>query len=129
MHQEHNARRSHEQWEWRARVAGEAATRLRARARYHVCRKMSHKPEPRPSQPPAVRGYGGAGAGGREGRGGPHAGGRSPAATLAGVLGDIRGGVVALVSGESGDGQAGRASGDRAAEGGRSRGGDGGGRG
>ena len=36
-------------------MAGGAATRLRAQARYHVCRKMSHKPEPKPSQPPAVR--------------------------------------------------------------------------
>ena len=58
MHQEHNARRARKQWELRARVAGEAATRLRAQARYHVCRKMSHKPKPKPSQPPAVRGYG-----------------------------------------------------------------------
>ena len=42
-------------------MAGEAVTRLRAQARYHVCRKMSPKPEPRPSQPPAVKGYGGPG--------------------------------------------------------------------
>ena len=68
MHQEHNTRRAREQWEWRARVAGEMAARLRAQARCHVCRKMSHNPEPKPSQPPsaevvppprAVRGYGG----------------------------------------------------------------------
>ena len=42
-------------------MPGEAATRLRAEAQYHVCKKMSHKPEPKPSQPPAVRGYGGPG--------------------------------------------------------------------
>ena len=42
-------------------MAGEAATRLRAQSRYHVCRKMSHKPEPKRSQPQAVRGYGGPG--------------------------------------------------------------------
>ena len=51
-----------------ARVAGEAAARLRAQTRCHVCSKMSH--EPRPSQSPAakvaplpraVRGYGGRG--------------------------------------------------------------------
>ena len=50
----------------RARVAGEATARPRARTRCHVCRKMSHKPEPKSSQspaaeaaplPPAVRGY------------------------------------------------------------------------
>ena len=60
-------------WELRARVAGETAARLRAQARCHVCRKMSHKPEPKPSQPPAaevapppraVRGYGGPGLAG-----------------------------------------------------------------
>ena len=52
------------------RVEGEAAARLRAQARRHVCTKMSHKPEQRPSQlpaaevaspPRAVRGYGGLG--------------------------------------------------------------------
>ena len=32
-------------------MVGEAATRLRAQARYHVCSTMSHKPR----QPPAVR--------------------------------------------------------------------------
>ena len=42
-------------------MAGEAATRLRAQARYHVCRKMSHKPEPKPRQPSAVTGYRGPG--------------------------------------------------------------------
>ena len=70
MHKEHNTRRAREQWEWRVRVAGETAARLRAQARCHVCRKMSHKPEPKPSQPPAaevapppraVRGYRGPG--------------------------------------------------------------------
>ena len=55
MHQQHNARRARQQWGWRAWLAGEAATRLRAQARYHVCRKMSHKPEPKPSQLPAVK--------------------------------------------------------------------------
>ena len=54
----------------RARVAGEAAARLRAHTRCRVCRKMSHKPEPKPSQlpaakvappPRAVRGYEGPG--------------------------------------------------------------------
>ena len=34
---------------------GEGATGLRAQARYHVCSTMSHKPDPTPSQPPAVR--------------------------------------------------------------------------
>ena len=61
MHQEHNACRAREQWGWRSWVVGAAATGLRAQARYHVCRTMSHKPEPKPSQPPAVRGYGGPG--------------------------------------------------------------------
>ena len=70
MHQEHNTRRARKQWEWRARVAGETAARLRAQARCHVCKKMSHKPKPKPSQlpaaevappPRAVRGYGGPG--------------------------------------------------------------------
>ena len=61
MHQEHNARRAREQWGWRAWVVGEAATGLRAQALYHVCRTMSNKPEPNPSQPPAVSGYGGPG--------------------------------------------------------------------
>ena len=70
MHQEHNTHRAREQWEWRARVAGEAAARLREQARCYVCRKMSHKPERKLSQPPAaevapppraVRGYGGPG--------------------------------------------------------------------
>ena len=69
-HQEYNTRRAREQWEWEARVAGETAARLRAQARCHVCRKMSQKPEPKPSQPPAaevapppraLRGYGGPG--------------------------------------------------------------------
>ena len=55
MHQEHNARRAREHRGWRAQEAGEAATRLRASARYDVCRQMSHKPEPKHSQPPAVR--------------------------------------------------------------------------
>ena len=32
MHQEHKARRVREQWDWRERVAGEAATGLRAQA-------------------------------------------------------------------------------------------------
>ena len=48
----------------------------------------------------------GAGAGGSEGRCGPHAGGRSPAAPLTDVLGGIRRGVVTLVSGEFTDGPA-----------------------
>ena len=70
MHQEHNTHRACEQWECRAQVAGEAEARLRAQARCYVCRKMSHKPEPKPSRPPAadvapppraVRGYGGPG--------------------------------------------------------------------
>ena len=61
MHQEHNARRAREQWGWRAGVVGEAATGLRAQARYLVCRTMSHKPEPKPTQPLAVREYGGPG--------------------------------------------------------------------
>ena len=56
-----STRRAREQWGWRARVAGEAATGLRAQARYHVCKTMFHKPEPKPSQPPAVRGYEGPG--------------------------------------------------------------------
>ena len=33
----------------------EAATERRAQARSHVCSPMSHKPDPKPSQPPAVR--------------------------------------------------------------------------
>ena len=70
MHQEPNTRKAREQSEWRARIGGETATRLRAQARCHVCGKMTHKPEPKPSQPPAaevgpppraVRGYGGPG--------------------------------------------------------------------
>ena len=73
VRQEHNTRRAPEQWKWRVRAAGETAARLRAQARSHVCRKMSHKPEPKPSQPPAaevapppraVRGYGGPGLAG-----------------------------------------------------------------
>ena len=68
MHQEHNTRRAREQWELRARLAEETATRLKAQARCHVCRSMSHEPEPKPSQPlaaevvpppRALRGYGG----------------------------------------------------------------------
>ena len=58
----------------------------------------------------------GGGAGGSEVPGGPHAGRHSPAAPLTDVLGDILGGVVTLVSGESGDVPAGRASSGRAAE-------------
>ena len=70
MHQEHNTRRARGEREWRARVAGETAARLRDQARCRVCKKMSHKPEPKLSQPPAavvaplpraVRGYGGPG--------------------------------------------------------------------
>ena len=34
---------------------GEVAKGLRAQARYPVCSTMSHKPDPKPSQPPAVR--------------------------------------------------------------------------
>ena len=34
---------------------GEAATGLRAQAQFHVCSATSHKPDPKPSQPPAVR--------------------------------------------------------------------------
>ena len=73
MHQEHNTRRAREQWGWRARVAGNTAARLKAQARCHVCRKMSHKTEPKPSKPPAaefapppraVRGYRGPGLAG-----------------------------------------------------------------
>ena len=54
-------------------MAGETTARLRAQARCHVCRKISHKPEPKPSQPPAaevaqppraVRGHGGPGLAG-----------------------------------------------------------------
>ena len=54
----------------KAQVAVEIAARLRAQTRCHVCRKMSHKPEPKPSQlpaaevaplPRAVSGYGGPG--------------------------------------------------------------------
>ena len=54
-------------------MAGETTARLRAQARCHVCRKMSHKPEPKPTHPPAaevappqraVRGYGGPGPAG-----------------------------------------------------------------
>ena len=36
-------------------MVGEAATGLRAQAQFHVCSTMSHKPDPKPSQPPAVR--------------------------------------------------------------------------
>ena len=36
-------------------MVGEAATGLRAQARFHVCSAMSHKPDPKPSQPAAVR--------------------------------------------------------------------------
>ena len=70
VHPEHNTRRARKQWDWRARVAGETAARLRAQARCHACRKMSHKPEPKSRQPPAaevapppraVRGCGGLG--------------------------------------------------------------------
>ena len=70
VHQEHNTHRAREHWECRARLEGEAGARLRAQARCYVCRKMSRKPEPKPSQPPAaeaapparaVRGYGGPG--------------------------------------------------------------------
>ena len=56
MHQEHNTHRARKRWECRARVAGEAAPRLRAEARCHVCRKMSHKPEPKPSRSPVAGG-------------------------------------------------------------------------
>ena len=98
-------------------MVGEAATGLRAPARFHVCSTMSHKPDPKPSQPLAV--------------GAEVARMRAGAAPqlAAGVLGDICGGVVALVSGEPGGGQEGRAWGDRAAEGGRRLGGEGRGRG
>ena len=73
MDKEHNTRRARKEWEWRPRVAGETAARLRAQARCHVCGKMSHKPEQKPSQPQtaevaplprAVRGYGGPGLAG-----------------------------------------------------------------
>ena len=73
MYQEHNTRRAREQWRWSARVAGETAARVRAQARCHVCRRMSHKPELKHSQPAAaeiapppraVRGYGGPGMAG-----------------------------------------------------------------
>ena len=115
----------------RAGVEGEATARLRAQAQCHVCTKMSHKPEPKPSQSLAAevaRGVGGAGAGGSESQGGTHAGGLSPAPPLTYVLGGIRGGVVTLVSRESGDGPAGRATNERAAEERRGRGGGRGGR-
>ena len=36
-------------------MVAEAATGGRAQARFHVCSAMSHKPDPKPSQPPAVR--------------------------------------------------------------------------
>ena len=36
-------------------MVGAAATGLRAQARFLVCSAMSHKPDPEPSQPPAVR--------------------------------------------------------------------------
>ena len=36
-------------------MVGEAATGRRAQVRSHVCSAMSHKPDPKPSQPPAVR--------------------------------------------------------------------------
>ena len=36
-------------------MVGEAATGRRAQARSHMCSAMSHKPDPKPSQPPAVR--------------------------------------------------------------------------
>ena len=36
-------------------MVGEAATGRRAQARFHVCSAMSHKPDPKPSQPQAVR--------------------------------------------------------------------------
>ena len=36
-------------------MVGEAATGRRAQARFHVCSAMSHKPDPKPSQSPAVR--------------------------------------------------------------------------
>ena len=36
-------------------MVAEAATGHRAQARSHVCSAMSHKPDPKPSQPPAVR--------------------------------------------------------------------------
>ena len=36
-------------------MVGEAATGLRAQAPYHVCSTMPHKPDPKPSQPLAVR--------------------------------------------------------------------------
>ena len=36
-------------------MVGEAATGLRAQARFHVCSAMSDNPDPKPSQPPAVR--------------------------------------------------------------------------
>ena len=35
-------------------MVGEAATGRRAQAQFHVCSAMSHKPDPKPSQPPAV---------------------------------------------------------------------------
>ena len=79
-----------------------------------MCSAMSHKPDPQPSQPPRVRAE----------VDHMHAG-ATPAAPLASVLGDVCGRVVALVSGERGDGQGGRAGGYRATEGGRSRGGEG----
>ena len=52
VYQEHNTGRAREQRAW---VVGEAATGRRAQARSHVCSAMSHKPDPKPSQPPAVR--------------------------------------------------------------------------
>ena len=120
----------------RARVAGEATARPRARTRCHVCRKMSQKPEPKSSQSPAaevapppraVRGYGGPGPWGSEGQCGLHAHGLSPAAPLTDVLAGFRGGVVTLVSGKCRDGPARRATNGRAAEERRGRGRDRGG--
>ena len=61
MHEEYKAHRAREQWGRRAWVVGKAATGLRAQARYLVCSTMSDKPEPKPRQPSAVRGYGGPG--------------------------------------------------------------------
>ena len=101
------------------------------------CRKMSHTPEPKSGSssaaattppPQTVRGFRGAGVSGGEGRRGPNACGPTPAAPLTDALGVMCRGVVAPVSGESGDSAAGGSAIQRSGAEGRGHGRDRGGR-
>ena len=128
VHHEHNTHRAREQWHRRGgrqvRGAGSGASGGKAQGSDTMPCVQQDVPQAE-AKPVASRGgraaaassegVRGAWAGGDEGRAGPHAGRLSPPAPLTDVLGGISRVVITLVSGESGDGPAGRASGGRAA--------------